>query len=107
MTPESPTATWPPQPAPIERRDATLTDPADGREVPLRIVYPATGAQLPVVLFSHGAFSSGRDYDPLLDAWAARGYVVLSPTHRDSTILGTKRGGGAAQSDCSSRAAGR
>jgi len=94
MTPESPTAAWPPQPVPIERRDTTLTDPGDGREVPLRIVYPTTGTQLPIVLFSHGAFSSGRDYDPLLDAWATRGYVVLSPTHRDSTSLGTKRGGG-------------
>lgn len=94
MMPETPASTWPPEAAAIERRDATLTDPADGRAVPLRIVYPTTGARLPVVLFSHGAFSSGRDYDPLLDAWAARGYVVLSPTHRDSISLGTKRGRG-------------
>jgi dienelactone hydrolase len=94
MTSATPTTAWPPQHATIERRDTTLSDPADGREVPLRIVYPASGSRLPVVLFSHGAFSSGRDYDPLLDAWAARGYVVFSPTHRDSISLGTKRGGG-------------
>ena len=94
MAPESPAATWPAQPVPIERRDTTLSDAADGRDIPLRIVYPTTGTRLPVVLFSHGAFSSGRDYDALLDAWAARGYVVLSPTHRDSISLGTKRGGG-------------
>ncbi len=74
--------------------DTVLADPVDGREVPLRIVFPSTGRDLPVVLFSHGAFSSGRDYDLLLDAWAARGHVVIAPTHRDSTSLGTPRGSG-------------
>jgi dienelactone hydrolase len=64
----------------------------DGRSVPLRVWIPSDGRQLPVVLFSHGAYSSGEDYDPLLQAWAAGGFVVLAPTHRDSTRLGTQRG---------------
>jgi dienelactone hydrolase len=62
------------------------------RELPLRVFHPRRGRRLPVVLFSHGAYSSGEDYDPLLRAWAADGYVVLAPTHRDSTRLGVKRG---------------
>jgi predicted dienelactone hydrolase len=81
-----------PRPAAVERIDSRVTDPADGRELPLRIVFPAAGRALPVVLFSHGAFSSGEDYDPILDAWAARGYVVIAPTHRDSVRLGVRRG---------------
>jgi dienelactone hydrolase len=64
------------------------------RELPLRVFHPRSGRRLPVVLFSHGAYSSGQDYDPLLRVWAAQGYVVLAPTHRDSTRLGVKRGSG-------------
>lgn len=81
-----------PRPAAVERADTRVADPADGRELPLRLAFPATGRALPVVLFSHGAFSSGEDYDPILDAWAARGYVVIAPTHRDSVRLGVRRG---------------
>jgi predicted dienelactone hydrolase len=81
-----------PRPAAVERIDIRIADPADGRELPLRLVYPTAGRALPVVLFSHGAFSSGEDYDAILDAWAARGYVVIAPTHRDSVRLGTRRG---------------
>ncbi|MCU0758397.1 MAG: hypothetical protein MUF07_04235 [Steroidobacteraceae bacterium] len=88
---------WPQPDAPIRRLDTVLVDPADRREIPLRLVYPDTGTGLPVVLFSHGAFSSGRDYDALLEAWAGRGYVVIAPTHRDSTLLGTPRGAGDAR----------
>jgi len=88
------TAAWPPPAVPIEQIDTRLTDAADGREIPLRIAYPTSGRNLPILLFSHGAFSSGRDYDPLLDAWARRGYVVIAPTHRDSTSLGNARGSG-------------
>ncbi len=94
VTPASSASTWPPEPIPIERVDTRLADPSDGREMPLRVVFPTSGDRLPLILFSHGAFSSGRDYDPLLDAWAARGYVVVAPTHRDSISLGTPRGSG-------------
>lgn len=67
--------------------------PLEGqREVPLRVFHPRSGRRLPVVLFSHGAYSSGQDYDVLLRAWSAAGYVVLAPTHRDSTRLGVARG---------------
>lgn len=85
-------ATPAPRPPPVERIDTRIADPTDSRELPLRVAYPAAGRALPVVLFSHGAFASGEDYDPILDAWAARGYVVIAPTHRDSVRLGVRRG---------------
>jgi dienelactone hydrolase len=62
------------------------------RDLPLRVWAPLRGRRLPLVLFSHGAYSSGQDYDSLLSAWARAGFVVIAPTHRDSTRLGTQRG---------------
>lgn len=82
-----------PTPAPpaivanIELDDATRP-----RLVPLRVSYPPLGHSLPVVVFSHGAFSSKDDYAPITDGWAARGYVVVAITHPDSVRLGAVRG---------------
>jgi dienelactone hydrolase len=70
--------------------DLATADPA--RALPLRLFMPLTGRHLPLVLFSHGAYSSGRLYDPILRHWAAAGFVILAPTHRDSVSLGVKRG---------------
>jgi alpha-beta hydrolase superfamily lysophospholipase len=35
----------------------------------------------PVVLFSHGLGGSPRDYAPLLEGWAAAGFVVAAPAY--------------------------
>jgi len=65
--------------APIE-----LSGP--GRPVPLevRASAPATGTNLPVVLFSHGNGWNLDGYAPLTAFWASRGFVVIQPTHLDS-----------------------
>jgi dienelactone hydrolase len=59
---------------------------APGRPVPLdvRASAPATGTDLPVVLFSHGNGWSLDGYAPLTTFWASRGFVVIQPTHLDS-----------------------
>ncbi|GAA3221112.1 hypothetical protein GCM10020216_032240 [Nonomuraea helvata] len=49
---------------------------------------PATGGDLPVIVFSHGVGWSMDGYAPLADFWAARGFVVVQPTHLDSRTLG-------------------
>lgn len=59
-------------------------DPYERREV---------GGDLPVILFSHGHgtsnwVSSLRGYSPLIDFYASHGFVVIQPTHLDSTTLG-------------------
>ena len=87
-------------PAPLRPRAAdfavanpvNFVDAATGLTVATRVAYPTRGRNHPVVLFSHGAYSSKDDYNLLLDAWAAHGYVVIAPTHRDSTTLGVARG---------------
>jgi predicted dienelactone hydrolase len=66
--------------------------PGESRVIPLRISAPATGRGLPVVLFSHGAYSSKDDYSSILDHWADAGYVVIAVSHRDSVKLGVTRG---------------
>ncbi|MEY3465137.1 MAG: hypothetical protein RL603_735 [Pseudomonadota bacterium] len=84
-------ATVPKTEAPPRIAHAELAIAADHR-LGYRVAWPARGSKLPLVLFSHGAYSSGDAYDPILDAWAAHGYVVISVTHRDSVSLGVKRG---------------
>ncbi len=77
-----------------------MTLSVTGRPVPLEIKVsaPATGDDLPVILFSHGHgqsnfLSSSRGYGPLVDFWAAHGFVVIQPTHLDFTGLGLRDNG--------------
>ncbi|MGY3263864.1 alpha/beta hydrolase family protein [Frigoribacterium sp. 2355] len=65
---------------------APVTLSAPGRAVPLevRVSAPATGGDLPVVVFSHGNGWNLDGYAPLTAFWASRGFVVVQPTHLDS-----------------------
>ncbi|WP_433043566.1 alpha/beta hydrolase family protein [Dactylosporangium sp. CS-033363] len=54
----------------------------------VRVSAPVDGANLPVVVFSHGFGQSARSYEPLAGFWAAHGFVVVQPTHPDSRTLG-------------------
>ncbi|RYZ53009.1 MAG: alpha/beta fold hydrolase [Sphingobacteriales bacterium] len=65
-----------------------------GRHVDLqmKVTAPASGNNLPVILLSHGHgasnfLSSYRGYGPLVDFFAAHGFVVIQPTHQDSKTL--------------------
>jgi dienelactone hydrolase len=64
--------------------------PAPGRTVPLevRVSAPATGATLPIIVFSHGNGWSLDAYAPLASFWASHGFVVVQPTHLDSRRIG-------------------
>jgi predicted dienelactone hydrolase len=58
----------------------------------LRVSAPVTGDELPVILLSHGQgysnnLSSLNGYAPLVNYWAAHGFVVIQPTHLSSTTL--------------------
>ncbi|MGW3040216.1 alpha/beta hydrolase family protein [Kitasatospora sp. NPDC001159] len=71
-----------------------LVLPVPGRPVDLRIRVsaPVTGSGLPVLLLSHGHgpsnnLSSLNGYAPLVDFWAAHGFVVIQPTHLTSRTL--------------------
>ncbi|MFI5497109.1 alpha/beta hydrolase family protein [Actinoplanes sp. NPDC051859] len=63
-----------------------LTVPTTDRRVPLqvKVTAPANGDRLPVIVFSHGNAWSMDGYAPLVERWAAAGFVVVQPTHLDS-----------------------
>jgi dienelactone hydrolase len=69
---------------------------ADSRTLPTEFWYPAVGTpggdaqpdaapdrdhgKFPLVLFAHGYAVTPTFYEPMLEAWAAAGYVVAAPT---------------------------
>ena len=81
----STTATAPAQA--ISVRPVVLSAPDRGHDLQVRVSAPITGNDLPVVLFSHGFGWSMDGYGPVADYWAANGFVVVQPTHLDSTTL--------------------
>lgn len=64
----------------------SLSIPDAERQLPLRVVYPERGGSFPVIVLSHGTFSSGKKYDRVATHWAARGYVVILPDHIDANF---------------------
>src|SRR5947209_10937005 len=72
----------------ISIRPVTLPAPDRGDDLEVRVSAPTAGQDLPVVVFSHGFGWSMDGYGPLADFWAAHGFVVIQPTHLDSTSLG-------------------
>ncbi|WP_329446029.1 chlorophyllase/cutinase-like alpha/beta fold protein [Streptomyces canus] len=69
-------------------RPVILPAPARGDDLQVRITAPAAGTDLPVIVFAHGFGQSMTAGDPLVDYWAANGFVVVQPTFLDSTTLG-------------------
>ncbi|AMJ67785.1 alpha/beta hydrolase family protein [Hymenobacter sp. PAMC 26628] len=91
-------------PVPSSRRDGTvsapmtvisaspvvLAAPGRGEDLQVRVSAPATGRDLPIIVFSHGNGNSLDGYAPLVEFWAAHGFVVMQPTHLDSRMLGLR-----------------
>jgi pimeloyl-ACP methyl ester carboxylesterase len=68
--------------------------PVSGRhaDLEMKITAPASGTDLPVILLSHGHgasnfLSSYKGYGPIVDFFAAAGFVVIQPTHQNSKAL--------------------
>lgn len=73
----------------------TMQVPGRLVDLQVKVSMPETGDDLPVILMSHGHgmatfLSSLRGYGPLVDFWAAHGFVVIQPTHLDSAALGLR-----------------
>lgn len=65
---------------PLETRTVPT---ADGRSLSVRVRWPSEVKG--VVLFSHGGGADPAVYEPLATAWAADGWLVLSPIHVESS----------------------
>lgn len=72
----------------VSVQPVVLSAPGRGAELEVRVSAPVTGHELPIIVFSHGYGSSFRAYGPLVDFWAAHGFVVIQPTHLDSRTVG-------------------
>jgi dienelactone hydrolase len=72
----------------VSVKPVVLPAPDRGEDLRMRISAPATGTDLPIIVFSHGFGSSLDGYGPLTDYWAAHGFVVIQPTHLDSRTVG-------------------
>jgi pimeloyl-ACP methyl ester carboxylesterase len=75
------------EPGPLEvqiRDDLIVTDPVQGREIALRLLYPEGSGPFPLIVFSTGAFCFPQMYDRITSHWASHGYVVVVPNHIDS-----------------------
>lgn len=71
----------------VSVKPVVLSAPGRGADLQVRVSAPATGRDLPIIVFSHGFGWSMGGYDPLVDFWAAHGFVVIQPTHLDSRTL--------------------
>jgi predicted dienelactone hydrolase len=75
-----------PGPSPVGAiPDVMLNDAARNRDVKLSIDYPTRPGPHPLIVFSHGSGLSNRSYPGLSSHWASYGYVVIRPSHNDST----------------------
>ena len=71
----------------ISVKPIVLSAPDRGEDLHVRVSAPTIGRKLPLLVFSHGFGLSLNDYGPLVDFWAAHGFVVIQPTHLDSRTL--------------------
>jgi len=71
----------------VSVRPVVLPAPGRGEDLRVRVSAPATGSDLPVIVFSHGFGQSMDSYAPLVDFWTAHGFAVVQPTHLDSRTL--------------------
>ncbi len=80
-------------PAPVlSVSPVALAAPDRAVDLEVRVSAPVTGSDLPVILLSHGQgysnhLSSLNGYAPLVNFWAAHGFVVIQPTHLSSRTL--------------------
>ncbi|MDQ0061640.1 alpha/beta hydrolase family protein [Paenibacillus harenae] len=71
----------------VSMKPVVLSAPGRGEDLQVRVSAPEIGRELPIIVFSHGFGSSLDGYGPLVDFWAAHGFVVIQPTHLDSRTL--------------------
>ncbi|MFF2520186.1 alpha/beta hydrolase family protein [Streptomyces sp. NPDC058086] len=72
----------------ISVKPVVLPAPERGDDLQVRVSAPVTGTDLPIIVLAHGFGLSMSSYDPLVDFWAANGFVVIQPTFLDSLTLG-------------------
>jgi len=84
-------AAYRPDPGPLQVetvRRVSLAFPELDKDLQMRLAFPVTGTDYPVIVLSHGNGCSQDLYAGFADHWASWGYVVIQPVHMDSRDLG-------------------
>lgn len=68
----------------VSVKPVTVPTIGRGADLQVKVTAPVDGNDLPVMVFSHGNAWSMDGYEPLVERWAAAGFVVVQPTHLDS-----------------------
>lgn len=68
----------------VSVKPVTVPTIGRGAELQVNVTAPVDGNDLPVIVFSHGNAWSMDGYEPLVERWAAAGFVVVQPTHLDT-----------------------
>lgn len=63
--------------------DIMLSDQRRANDVACRVYFPSEAGPFPLIIFSHGFGADRTAFGPILKSWAARGYVVVAPSHLD------------------------
>jgi len=76
----------------VSMSPVTIRTPGRFVDIDMRVSAPTTGSDLPLIIFSHGHgasnyLSSSKGCLPLTEFWAAHGFVVIQPTHLNSSTL--------------------
>ncbi len=69
----------------------SIRDNDRNKSIKIEACYPRSEGRFPVIVFSHGAVASARDYRPLAAFWASHGYVCVLPTHDDAVSQNMNR----------------
>jgi predicted dienelactone hydrolase/CubicO group peptidase (beta-lactamase class C family) len=73
------------KPSPVAAiEELVLRDAQRDKDLTLRITYPKAEGPFPVILLAHAVRRSREDFKPLVEQWAASGYVVLQADHADT-----------------------
>ncbi len=68
--------------------ELVLHDAKRDKDLALRITGPDAEGAFPVILFAHAVRRSRTDFRPLVEDWAASGYVVIQADHADTRRMG-------------------
>lgn len=71
----------------VRVHESLLKDSKRSKQLAIRISFPEAQATYPLIIWSHGMYGSKDNYQPLVEYWTSRGYVVIQPTHSDSLSL--------------------
>ena len=64
-----------------------LNDTVRGKDLSLRVSWPADGGPYPLLLFSHGRGGNRNDYQPFIQPIVQHGYVCIQCDHSDSDLI--------------------